>query len=29
VVALLDFNEVMVLIHGMINGVNEEIVGMY
>jgi hypothetical protein len=28
-VALLAFNEVMVLIHGLINGVNEEIVGMY
>jgi hypothetical protein len=28
-VALLAFNEVMVLIHGMINGVNEEFVNMY
>jgi hypothetical protein len=28
-VALLYFNMVMVSIHGLINGVNEEIVGMY
>ena len=29
VVALLAFNVVMVSIHGLINGVNEELVGMY
>jgi hypothetical protein len=29
VVALLDFNVVMVSIHGLINGVNEEFVGMH
>jgi hypothetical protein len=28
VVVLLDFNVVMVSIHGLINGVNEELVGM-
>jgi hypothetical protein len=28
-VVLLDFNEVMVSIHGLINGVNEELVSMY